>query len=110
MPLSQLVQVVVTQAQPAQGGLLDILLPAGLVMLVFYFLLIRPQQKAAKDHQNLIGSLKREDEVVTNSGIYGTIKGITETVVTLEIAPDVRIKMQRNQIAGLKNSEPAQKK
>jgi len=110
VPLSQIVQVMLSQGQPAQGGLLDILLPAGLVMLVFYFLLIRPQQKTAKEHQNLINSLKRDDEVITNSGIYGTITGLTDTVVTLEIAPNVRIKMQRNQIAGLKATESAAKK
>ena len=73
MPLTQLVQMMVAQTKPPQGGLLDILLPAGLVMLVFYFLLIRPQQKTAKEHQNLINSLKRDDEVITNSGIHGKI-------------------------------------
>jgi preprotein translocase subunit YajC len=77
----------------------------GIIMLVimfaiFYFLLIRPQQKKVKEHQAYITGLKKGDKVVTNGGIYGEITGLTDTVVTLEIADNVRIKIARAHIAG----------
>lgn len=80
------------------GGILEMILPLGLMFLVFYFLLIRPQQKRAKEHQALLKNLKKDDEVVTGSGVYGTIAGLTDSVVTLEIANNVRIKMDRQQV------------
>ncbi len=76
-------------------------LPLILMFVVFYFLLIWPQQKKAKAHRQLLSNLKKGDEVVTASGIYGTITGITESVVTLEIAEKVRIKVSRSSIAGI---------
>ena|SRR3989338_8351464 len=86
-------------AAPKGGGLFEMLMPLALMFLVFYFLLIRPQQKRAKEHQNLLKNLKKDDEVVMASGIYGTISGITDTTVTLEVANNVKIKVDRHQIA-----------
>ncbi len=79
-------------------------LPLILMFVVFYFLLIWPQQKKAKAHRQLLSNLKKGDEVVTSSGIYGTITGITDTVVTLEIAEKVRIKVSRSSVAGVVRS------
>ncbi len=76
-------------------------LPIILMFVVFYFLLIWPQQKKAKAHRQLIANLQKEDTVITSSGIYGKITGITDTVVTLEIAEKVRIKVTRSAIAGV---------
>jgi len=78
------------------------------MFVVFYFLLIWPQQKKAKAHRQVLASLQKGDNVVTSSGIYGTITGLTDTVVTLEIAEKVRIKVARNSIAGvMRNPTPA---
>lgn len=87
---------------PAGGGAsgLASLFPLILMFVVFYFLLIWPQQKKAKAHRQIIASLQKGDNVITSSGIYGTITGLTDTVVTLEIAEKVRIKVARNSIAG----------
>jgi preprotein translocase subunit YajC len=74
--------------------------PLVLIFVVFYFLLIRPQQKKAKEHQNYLANLKKGDKVVTGGGIHGQITGITDSVVTLEIAENVRIKVNRGAIAG----------
>lgn len=74
--------------------------PLVLIFVVFYFLLIRPQQKKAKEHQNYLTNLKKGDKVVTGGGIHGQITGITDSVVTLEIAENVRIKVNRGAIAG----------
>jgi preprotein translocase subunit YajC len=76
------------------------LLPLILMFVVFYFLLIWPQQKKAKAHRQILASLQKGDNVITSSGIYGTITGLTDTVVTLEIAEKVRIKVARSSIAG----------
>jgi len=79
---------------PAGGGMLQFL-PLILIFVVFYFLLIRPQQKKAKEHQEFLGSLQKGDEVVTSGGIHGRITGLTDTIVTMEIADGVRIKINR---------------
>ncbi|BCO10538.1 MULTISPECIES: preprotein translocase subunit YajC [Desulfolithobacter] len=83
-------------AGPA-GGLASFV-PLILIFVIFYFLLIRPQQKKAKQHQIFLNNLKKGDEVVTSGGIFGKITGLTDTVVTLEIADGVRIKVTRASI------------
>jgi len=77
------------------------LLPLVLLFVVFYFLLIRPQQKKAKQQMQFIDSLKIGDEVVTSGGIYGKVTGITNDTVTLEIAEKIRIKVLKSAIAML---------
>lgn len=67
--------------------------------LIFYFLLIRPQQKRHKQHREFLSNIKRGDEVLTNSGIYGQIEGITDEFVILEVAKDVRIRIIKSQIS-----------
>jgi len=87
-------------AAPAGMASLAQFVPLILIFVVFYFLLIRPQQKKAKEHQNYLANLKKGDRVITGGGIHGQITGITDTVVTLEIAENVRIKVNRGAIAG----------
>lgn len=77
-----------------------------LIIFIFYFLLIRPQQKRQKQHRQFLTNLKRGDMVVTTGGLHGKITGLTDTVVTLEIADNLRIKVSRAYIAG---SVPGQK-
>jgi preprotein translocase subunit YajC len=80
------------------------LMPVVMMVLfvgVFYLLLIRPQQKKAKEHQALIAKLAAGDEVVTTGGILGKVTDVGETFVTLEIADGVRVKVQRFQVAQL---------
>jgi len=85
-------------ATPPGGAGLASFIPLILIFVVFYFLLIRPQQKKAKEHQAYLGSLKKGDEVVTSGGIYGRITGLTDVVATLEVADGVRIKINRSSI------------
>ncbi len=87
-------------AAPAGMAGLAQFVPLILIFIVFYFLLIRPQQKKAKEHQNYLSNLKKGDKVITGGGIYGQIAGIADNVVTLEIADNVRIKVSRSAIAG----------
>ncbi|HTX23205.1 MAG TPA: preprotein translocase subunit YajC [Steroidobacteraceae bacterium] len=71
------------------------------VIGIFYFLAIRPQQKRAKDHQAMVAKLSVGDEVVTSGGILGRITDVGDTFVTLEIADSVRIKVQKGQVGSL---------
>jgi preprotein translocase subunit YajC len=68
------------------------MVPLILMFAIFYFLLIRPQQKKQKAHRQLLGDLKKGDRVITSGGLYGRITGLTDTVVTLEISEKVRVK------------------
>lgn len=78
------------------GGFLPIIL----IFVVFYFLLIRPQQKKAKDHRQMIADLRRGDRVVTNGGLVGTIVRVpNESELILEIAEDVKVRVMRGMIA-----------
>jgi preprotein translocase subunit YajC len=84
-------------AQPAPG-IGSMLLPFAAMFGVVYFLMIRPQQKKMKEQQAMLSQLKYGDEVVTTSGILGTIAGLTERVVTLEVDDDVKIKVLKSQV------------
>lgn len=86
------------------------LLPLLLIFVVFYFLLIRPQQTKAKEHSAMLANLKRNDDVLTSGGIYGKVIALSERVVTLEIAPKVQVKVERQQIAALAKTAPPEAK
>jgi len=68
---------------------------------IFYFLLIRPQQKKAKQHQEMIKDLKKGDPVITSGGIHGRITAMDDGTITIEIADRVRVKVSRGNIAAL---------
>jgi preprotein translocase subunit YajC len=87
-------------AAPQGPGMLNfIILP--LMIVVFYFLLIRPQQKRHKEHQAMLSKLGTGDEVVTAGGLLGRVVEVGDAFVTVEIADGVRIKVQRQQITQL---------
>ena len=65
---------------------------------VFYFLLIRPQSKKAKEHQNMLAALKKGDEVVTGGGIVGKVTGVSDNLLTLEISEKVRVRVMKAQV------------
>lgn len=85
----------------AAGSGFGAFIPIILMFVIFYFLLIRPQQKKAKQHQEMIANLKKGDRVITSGGIHGQITALDENTVTLEIAEKVRIKVTRSTLAGL---------
>jgi len=88
------------------GGLLSGPIPMLVLMFViFYFLLIRPQQKKAKAHKAMLGNIKKGDKILTNGGIFGRVTGLDDQTLTLEIAPQVRIKVSRGHIAGVVGAE-----
>jgi preprotein translocase subunit YajC len=84
---------------PAQGSMLTGLLFPVAMIVVFYFLLIRPQSKRAKEHKNMLGALEVGSEVATSGGIIGKVTEISEQFVAVEIAPGVVVKTQRHTIS-----------
>ena len=93
----------------AQGGGLGAFIPLIFMFAIFYFLLIRPQQKKAKEHRAMIGALKKGDKIISSGGLHGIITGISDDVITMEVAPKVRVKISRGSVAGKANpGQPAQ--
>jgi preprotein translocase subunit YajC len=90
---------------PAPGGIdqavWTMIVPFAMIFGIAYFLLIRPQTQKASEHQKMLNSLKRNEEVVTSGGILGKIVELGDRVVTLEIAPNVRIRIERAQIGAV---------
>ena len=84
-------------AAGAAGGFASFI-PLILIFVVFYFLLIRPQQKQAKLHQAFLNDLKKGNKIITKGGLHGTITGLADNVITLEIAKDVAVKVSRDAI------------
>jgi preprotein translocase subunit YajC len=90
------------QAAPgATAGTLGTILPLVLIFVVFYFLLIRPQTKRAKEHREMVAKLASGDEVVTTGGVLGRISEVGEHFVTLQVSSGVAIQVQKFQIAQL---------
>ena len=85
---------------PQQPNPLVSLLPFAVIFFIFYFLMIRPQKKRLQEEKALLKSLVKGDEIYTKSGILGTIVGMTEKIVTLEVSEGAKIKILREQIGG----------
>ena len=75
--------------------------PLILMFVIFYFLLIRPQQKKTKEHRQMIDNLKTGDRIVTAGGIHGRITGVAENALTVEIAEKVRVKVNRGSVSAM---------
>lgn len=91
------------QAAGGAGGAsgIEALLPMVLIFVVFYFLLIRPQQKKMKQHKETLASVRRGDQVITGGGILGKVIKVDGDELTVEIAKDVKVKVQRGLLSGV---------
>jgi len=87
-------------AGAGQGSLISLLLPF-LLLPIFYFLLIRPQQKRMKEHKAMVGGLKKGDEIVTNGGLGGTITKVNDGFFQVKIANNVEVTVQQSAVANL---------
>jgi preprotein translocase subunit YajC len=87
------------------GGLLLSLVPFLLIFVIFYFLLILPQQKRQKQLREMLASLKKGDKVVTSGGLWGTVSNIGKQTVTLQVADNTKVKVQREHITRLRTEE-----
>jgi preprotein translocase subunit YajC len=96
--MMHLIPTVLAQAAaPSSPGIIPTMLPLILIVVVMYFLMIRPQQKKQKAHQAMIAAIKPGDEVVTAGGLFGTVAGVDDkkNVIYLKIANEVKIKVER---------------
>ena len=84
-----------------QGGGLLGMLPLLLIMVLFYFMLIRPQTKRAKEHKNMVEALSKGDEIVTNGGLLGRVNEVGDSFLNVEIANGVEVKVQKQSVATL---------
>lgn len=85
-------------------GMVASLLPLVLIFVVFYFLLIRPQQKKAKEHRQMLENLKKGDKVITAGGIYGVIDSVGKNTVVIKIDDNVKIKLGKGYIAAVRST------
>ncbi len=83
-----------------QGSMIGLIFPIAL-LAIFYFLMIRPQQKRAKEHKAMVENLKKGDEVVTNGGLLGRISEVGDNFVLVEAAEGVNLKVQKQSVAGV---------
>lgn len=101
-----MITIALLQAKDAGTvGLLLNLLPIAAIFIVFYFLVIAPAGKQRRKTQDMLGSLKKGDRVLTSGGIYGTIQGVEAEVVYLKIAENVKVKVARSAITGILSGE-----
>ncbi|MEI8346938.1 MAG: preprotein translocase subunit YajC [Pseudomonadota bacterium] len=108
MSFSLLISDAIAQAAPAApggpgapgGSMLGMLMPFILIFVIFYFLIILPNKKRMKQEQEMLKSLDKGDEIFTKSGILGTIVGMTDKVVTLDLGEGTKIKLLRSEIGG----------
>ena len=92
-------------AGAAQGsGGFSAFVPLILMFAIFYFLLIRPQQKKTKEHREMVSNIKKGDRIITSGGIHGRITAVSEATMTVEIADKVRIKLARGNVTALVKS------
>ena len=86
---------------PATPGPLAMVFPIAVMFLIFYMLVFRPQSKARKDHEQMLKNLKKNDEVVTSGGMFGTVVNVKPDAVTLRVAENVRIDVEPSAIVRL---------
>jgi preprotein translocase subunit YajC len=92
--------ITLAQAAPAaQGGGLSMILMMVVLFGLMYFMMIRPQMKRQKEHRAMVSALAKGDEVVTNGGLAGRVDDIGETFITIEIAPNVKVKLQKGAVS-----------
>ena len=89
------------QGAEGQAGTLELILPLLLMFAIFYFLLIRPQQKKAKEHKNMVTALGKGDEIITNGGLLAKITDIDDNFMTCQISNNVEVKIQRHAVASV---------
>jgi preprotein translocase subunit YajC len=88
-------------ASSGSAGGLASFIPLVLMFVIFYFLLIRPQQKKTKEHRDMVAGIKKGDRIITSGGIHGQITAVDDTTLTVEISDKVRVKLNRANVAGL---------
>ena len=94
------------EASPMSGFLMQLIL----VFAIFYFLLIRPQQKKMKEHEDMLNAIQPKDEIITGGGVYGKVVKAEDDVLTVEVAEGVKIKVSRSSVKENRSAQPVEVK
>ena len=87
------------------GGMMSTLIMFGAIFAIFYFMIIRPQQKKAKEREKMLSEIQKGDKVVTGGGIHGTVAGIDEKTCLIDVGNNVKMKFERSAIASISSSK-----
>jgi preprotein translocase subunit YajC len=98
------------QGGSGEGGLMSTLIMFALIIGIFYFLILRPQQKRQKEREKLLESVKKGDKVITTGGLHGTVAGLDEKTLLIQVADTVKMKFERSAVTTIvKEGETEQK-
>ena len=87
------------------GSMVSTLIMFGAIFAIFYFMIIRPQQKKAKERETLLSALKKSDKIVTNGGMHGTIAGLDDKTCLVDFGNNIKIKFDRSAIASVESNK-----
>lgn len=110
MKTSMLLAMAQPQGGNAEGSLISTLIMFALIIGIFYFMILRPQQKRQKERQKMLEAVKKGDKVVTAGGLHGTVAGIDEKTILLQVADNVKLKFDRSAIGAVVREGEASEK
>ena len=87
------------------GSMVSTFVMFGAIFLIFYFMIIRPQQKRAKEREKLLSSIEKGDKVITSGGVHGTVAGVEEKTILLQVTENVKLKIERSAITTILNRD-----
>lgn len=87
------------------GGFMSTIIMFGAIFVIFYFMIIRPQQKRAKEREKLLSNVQKGDKVVTSGGLHGTVAGLDEKTVLIEVSDKVKLKFEKSAVATILNKD-----
>lgn len=87
--------------QGGGGSMISTLIMFGAIFAIFYFMIIRPQQKRAKEREKLLSAVEKGDKVILSSGLYGTVAGLEEKTILLDVGNNIKMKFERSAIASV---------
>ncbi len=98
---------IIAMASPDGGGgnLMSTVIMFGAIFVIFYFMIIRPQQKRAKEREKMLSNMQKGDKIVTSGGLHGTIAGIDEKTVLLQVSDNIKLKFERSAVATIISKE-----
>ena len=92
------------------GGMFSTVIMFGLIIIIFYFMILRPQQKRQKEREKLLTSLKKGDKIVTVGGLYGTIVGLEDKTVVVQVADNVKLKFDKTSVSSITRASEVEEK
>ena len=92
------------------GSMVSTLIMFGAIFAIFYFMIIRPQQKRAKERDKMLGEVKKGDKIITNGGIHGTVAGLEEKTLLIDVGNNVKLKLDRSAIGSVLRSKDEEEK